>query len=106
MTTGLAPNNLGPPFPGPSGDSALHPRYRTRGRPPQRNTQKWGSTIRPGPEGPAPDRATVRRRAPPRRTAPALRRAAGVLRRRRAVGGLLRRGAPAVGHLHARDDEP
>src|ERR687885_1680794 len=45
---GTRPNNLGPPFPGPSGDSALHARYRTEGRSPQPNTQKWGSIIRPG----------------------------------------------------------
>src|SRR3954452_16816177 len=44
---GISPNNLGPPFPGPSGDSALHTSYRTFGGLPERNTEKWGSSIRP-----------------------------------------------------------
>src|SRR3954468_18415396 len=49
---GISPNNLGPPFPGPSGDSALHTSYRMNGRVPQPNTPKWGSIIRPGAGGP------------------------------------------------------
>src|ERR671932_683615 len=56
---GTRPNNLGPPLPGPSGDSALHARYRTNGPVPQPNTQKWGSTIRPGGAGAGAAAATL-----------------------------------------------
>src|SRR3954466_16221357 len=99
----IRPNNLGPPFPGPSGGSALHPRYRTIGRFPQPNTQKWGSAIRPGAGGPRMKTATrgprptrrgggpppAPRPPPPPPPPPPPRGGTGV-----------------VGALHARDHEP
>src|SRR3954447_10905849 len=63
VTTGLAPNNLGPPFPGPSGDSALHARYRTFAVLPERNTEKWGSSIRPDVDRTSPQMGMSARRA-------------------------------------------
>src|SRR6187200_504026 len=105
MTTELAPNNLGPPFPGPSGDSALHARYRTFGAVPERNTKNWGSSIRPDVDWTPPEMGTSAARFRPRaaasRSPRRLRRAAlGCAVRVR--GDLVERDrAAALRHLHA-----